>query len=364
MKKISLLLLAWLFTVGLVACGKRRPPLPPVERVPQRTELLSGAQRGNQVLLSWPAPMRNAGAGSVQSIRRIDIYRLAEKPDAPLPLTEDDYAARATLIGSVSYPDIKDAKETLIYTDKLTFTGAPTRLRYALRYVNDAGQRAAFSNFLLIVPATKISQPPVVLSISESEPAITLKWSAPMANIDGSGDLNIIGYNIFRAVDDTFGNSAEPLNGPTPINETQFSDKTFLFGQQYSYVVRAVSLGANGQNVESLNSNSIAVRPLDHYPPSAPTNLSLAVSPNGKVISLFFPANPERDVAGYRIYRSNEAELPLDKWQLQTTELLTRTTWRDEKVAAGRAYYYYMVAVDTAGNVSPPSSIVTETVPQ
>ena len=38
------------------ACGKRRPPLPPVERVPQRTELLSGVQRGNQVILSWPAP--------------------------------------------------------------------------------------------------------------------------------------------------------------------------------------------------------------------------------------------------------------------------------------------------------------------
>ena len=35
----------------LSACGKRRPPLPPVERVPQRTELLSGAQRGKHVLV-------------------------------------------------------------------------------------------------------------------------------------------------------------------------------------------------------------------------------------------------------------------------------------------------------------------------
>ncbi|MGB9179731.1 MAG: hypothetical protein WCB68_10850, partial [Pyrinomonadaceae bacterium] len=73
------------------ACGKRRPPQPPVESVPQRTELLSGAQRGNQVILSWPAPLRNASNSSVQSIRRIDIYRLAEKPSAPLPLTEDEF---------------------------------------------------------------------------------------------------------------------------------------------------------------------------------------------------------------------------------------------------------------------------------
>ena len=57
--------------------------LPPVERVQQRTELLSGAQQGNEVILSWPAPVRNAPDSSVQSIRRIDVYRLAEKPGAP-----------------------------------------------------------------------------------------------------------------------------------------------------------------------------------------------------------------------------------------------------------------------------------------
>ena len=84
------------FCVALSACGKRRPPLPPVERVPQRTELLSGVQRGNQVVLSWPAPRRNAPSDSVQSIRRIDVYRVAERPDDPLPLTEEEFGARST----------------------------------------------------------------------------------------------------------------------------------------------------------------------------------------------------------------------------------------------------------------------------
>ena len=101
--------------VAGLACGKRRPPLPPVERVQQRTELLSGAQQGNQVILSWPAPRRNAPDSSVQSIRRIDVYRLAEKPGAPLPLTEEEFAARSTLIGSVTYDQIKTAGETLSY---------------------------------------------------------------------------------------------------------------------------------------------------------------------------------------------------------------------------------------------------------
>src|SRR6266480_4803833 len=121
-------------------CGKRQPPLPPIERVQQRTELLSGVQRGNQVLLSWPAPLRNAPDSSVQSIRRIDVYRLAEKPTAPLPLTEEEFAARSTLIGSVPYAEIQKAGDELTYTDTLELAGQPTRLRYAVRYVNASGQ--------------------------------------------------------------------------------------------------------------------------------------------------------------------------------------------------------------------------------
>ena len=147
------------FVAGLVlvfGCGKRRPPLPPVERVQQRTEFLSGAQQGNEVILSWPAPQRNAPNKSVQSIRRIDVYRLAEKPGAPLALTEDEFSARATLVGSVTYEQIQSAGDTLTYRDVLELAGQPTRLRYALRYVNASGQRASFSNFLTIEPAAEV----------------------------------------------------------------------------------------------------------------------------------------------------------------------------------------------------------------
>src|SRR5215216_4002544 len=91
------------------ACGKRRPPQPPVENVAQRTELLSGVQRGNQVILSWPAPRRNASDESVQSIRRVDVYRLAEAVGDPLPLTEEEFSARATLVGSVGEEQIARA---------------------------------------------------------------------------------------------------------------------------------------------------------------------------------------------------------------------------------------------------------------
>lgn len=343
-------------------CGKRRPPLPPLERVQQRTELLSGVQRGNQVILSWPAPQRNASDESVQSIRRIDVYRLAEKPRAPLGLTEEDFATRSTLVGSVTYDEIKKTTDVLTYTDTLELAGEPARLRYAVRYVNASGQRAAFSNFLLLEPAARVAQAPTMIATGKevTEDAITISWQPPAANIDGSTPVNLLGYNIYRV------EQSEDVNSQTPINDalvsgTQYQDRNFKFGQSYRYVVRSVSLGTEGAQVESLNSNSITIAPRDVFPPSAPTKITTAAAPAR--ISLFFPANPEADVAGYNIYRSTDPDLPKEKWNKLNADLLTRTTFQDEKVESGRKYYYYLTAVDQAGNVSQPSEVVSETVP-
>jgi len=324
--------------------------------------LLSGVQRGNQVILSWPAPQRNASDESVQSIRRIDVYRLAEKPRAPLALTEEEFATRSTLIGSVTYDEIKKAGDVLTYSDTLELAGEPARLRYAVRYVNASGQRAAFSNFLLLEPAARIAQPPTTIATGKEvlEDAITISWQPPAANIDGSTPVNLLGYNIYRVEE------SEDVNNQTPINDAlvsgiQYQDKNFKFGESYRYVVRSVSLGTEGAQVESLNSNSITVSPRDVFPPSAPASITVAAAPAR--LSIFFPANPEADIAGYNIYRSTDPDLPKDKWNKLNADLLTRTTFQDEKVESGRKYYYYLTAVDQAGNVSQSSEVVSETVP-
>ena len=342
-------------------CGKRRPPLPPIERVQQRTELLSGVQRGNQVILSWPAPRRNAPDESVQSIRRVDVYRLAEKPRAPLGLTAEEFATRSTLIGSVTYDEIRKASDFLTYTDTLELAGEPTRLRYAVRYVNAAGQRAGFSNFLLLEPAARIALPPVIIATGKevSEDAITISWQPPSANIDGSTPVNLLGYNIYR-ISDTDTELVQPINDSL-ISATQYRDRNFKPGETYHYVVRSVSLGTEGAQVESLNSNSISVSPLDIFPPSAPASITVAAAPGR--LSIFFPANPEGDIAGYNIYRATDPDLPKNRWDKLNAELLTRTTFQDEKVESGKRYYYYLTAVDKSGNVSPASEVVSETVP-
>jgi fibronectin type 3 domain-containing protein len=341
-------------------CGKRRLPLPPIERIPQRTEALTGVQRGNEITLMWPAPLRNAGEGSVQSIRRVDVYRVAEKLNAPLPMTEDQFEERATLIGSVAYEEIKKGGATLTYTDRLELTSDPARLRYAIRYVNSSGQRAAFSNFFLMTPAFKVAAPPTNTNGEKRETANIITWDAPDTNMDGSTPVNLLGYNVYRILKSQPETDLKPLNAE-PVTATRYEDKRFKFGEAYTYFVRAISLGTEAKPVESLNSNQIEILQTDIYKPAAPDLATPNAAPGR--IALFWTANSEPDVVGYYLHRSTDPNLALDKWPKVTPQLYTRTTFTDENVETGKAYYYYVEAVDSAGNVSPPSKVVSDTVP-
>jgi fibronectin type 3 domain-containing protein len=211
----------------------------------------------------------------------------------------------------------------------------------------------------MVEPAAKIAEPPANVTKEESETAITLKWDPPRQNIDGSTPVNLLGYNVYRVA------ASQTEAGQIPINQAliatpQYQDRNFKFGEKYTYVVRSVSLGTLARPVESLNSNSVEAAPEDKFKPSAPTGLSVAAAPGR--LAIFFAANPETDIAGYLIFRSTDSSAP-KPWALLTQTLLTRTTFTDENVDSGKTYYYYVIAVDNAGNRSDPSDVVSETVP-
>src|SRR5207237_6813964 len=88
---------------------------------------------------------------------------------------------------------------------------------------------------------------------------------------------------------------------------TQYQDKKFKFGEKYVYFVRSVSLGTEGKQVESLDSNSIELSQTDIYPPAAPSLAPPGVAPGR--ISLFWSANSEPDLAGYIVFRSPDPKL-------------------------------------------------------
>jgi hypothetical protein len=354
LKKAALALITLVLLI-LVGCGKKTPPLPPVERVQQRVPI-SGFQRGNIITLAWTMPARNTKEGSVSNIDRVDIFRLAESVNSSLSLTEEEFASQSTLIKSFPVSNDDFRLKQLTYQDTLDFAGQTVRLRYAIRFVNSSGQKAAFSNFLLIEPTARVAVPPSNVKGNETKDAILIKWNIPQTNIDGSKPANVIGYNIYRKTpeSDTF----KILNNQ-PVTGNQFSDIFFEFGKTYDYIVRTVSLGINAEPIESQDSNVFTINPKDTFPPSAPSGLTIAVAPNS--LSIFFATNPEKDIAGYRIYRTQNSDLPKSGWQLLNKELLTTNTYQDMQVESGKTYFYYILAVDKAGNVSQASETVSET---
>lgn len=352
--KAATLVLALSVLTGL-SCGKRGLPLPPEDRIPQRVQT-TGFQRGNRVILQWRMPEQNAAAGRREQISRVDIYRSVEPASGPIELTEEEFASRSSVIAAIPVTEADFGSKTMTYADTISLGPEPVRLRYAVRFVNAAGQRAGLSNVFVIQPAT-VAGAPTSLSTTVKQEAIELTWAAPEANADGSRPANLLGYNVYRA--DAAERPASLLN-KTPAKEPAFTDRTFEFGKEYSYFVRAVSVGSEGSPVESSESNIASVIPRDIFAPSAPTAITLAST--SESISIFFATNPEPDVAGYRIYRSADRGAPIGSWQLVSPDLLTTNTFTDRGLKPGATYFYYIRAIDTAGNVSDPSEIVSETV--
>ncbi len=356
MGKAKLAFIIFVLLIGL-SCGKRKPPLPPLEKVQQRVEI-SGFQRGNVITITWTLPIKNASDKSTLYITRADIYRLAEPLNNSLALSEEEFATNSTLISTLPITDADFGQKQITYNDVLEFSNQAVKLRYAIRFANASGQKAAFSNFLLIEPIARVASSPTFLNATISEQSIKLDWIAPNLNVDGTKPANILGYNTYRANSDL---EIPILLNPYPITDVSFNDKNFEFEKTYEYFVRTVSLGSNGEPVESLDSNKVKVAPKDIFAPSPPSAITIAAAPNN--LSIFFAVNVEKDVVGYKIFRTINPNQSKSEWMLITKEILLTNTFQDFAVESGKIYYYYLTAIDRAGNVSQPSEVISETAP-
>jgi fibronectin type 3 domain-containing protein len=185
-----------------------------------------------------------------------------------------------------------------------------------------------------------------------------LKWLASLGNIDGSTPPSLLGYNVYRS---TSPKDPGKLLNKTPVAAAGFDDEFFEFAKDYYYFVRAVSVGTQAEPIESAESNVVKLKAVDTFAPAAPAAITVAAAPT--TISIFWAVNIEKDVVGYRVYRSEDKDLPKDKWMMLTPTLLKTNTIQDTKAESGKTYYYYLTATDKFGNVSEASEIVSETVP-
>jgi hypothetical protein len=350
--KLALLLCV---SLGLAACGKVGDPLPPVPKAPLIVNELNAIQRGTSIVLTFPLTRTPRSSRLAQ----ISIYRLIEPADAPLGLSPESFDSRSTIIYQMPGDAISAGTSVISYEDPIALIQqGPSRLRYAVRLVTRNGVAADLSNYAVITPVTAIAKPPANVRAAVTQNDISVTWSAPAANELGDAAANVAGYNIYRKSD----SGLVKLN-PQPLAETTYSDRTFAFGTRYEYLVRALSL-LPGETlataIESNDSETAGVVPKDTFPPVAPESIKIA-SING-IVSMFWPSNPEPDLAGYLLYRSEDGNAPPERWLKLTPRVHTPTTFRDEKVIVGKTYYYQISAIDSSGNEGPRSVAVAETV--
>jgi fibronectin type 3 domain-containing protein len=84
-------------------------------------------------------------------------------------------------------------------------------------------------------------------------------------------------------------------------------------------------------------------------------------APGSPEVDLSWSINVEPDLAGYRVYRSEQQD---SKGELLTPDPLPSPAYRDTSVQPGHHYWYSVSSVDRTGNESAPSPPVALDVAQ
>lgn len=327
---------SWTFTaVDTVA------PLPPTG--------LAGTAGEGQAILSWTAPVKNENGSTLTDLTGFNIYR-GTTSGGPY------FQVNASLVGST----------TTTYTDSPLING--TTYYYVVTAVDVNNNESVNSDQTSVTPALDTVAPsaPTSLAAVAGDGIVTLTWTEPTTNSDGSTLSDLDGYYIYRGT--TSGSyGTGPINSTLiPKGTASYGDDTVTNGVIYYYVVTAVDSSSNAN--ESANSGEVSATPVtDTDPPSAPSGLTATGGAGIIDLSWTAPTLNESgsaiaDFASYNVYRytasfSNVTTSGVIK--AGTVTDINTTTWQDtvaNGLLTGVDYYYRLTSVDTNGNESTSPS--------
>jgi hypothetical protein len=369
---IFIFLLLVLFVAS--GCGAPGEPLPPSPPIPEAISNLTAQQAGDAVLLTFTMPKKSVRGESLKEVPTLEILRGSLKADGtPEPKSfrvvdtvPGSLIGNYTQQGEVEFHDpvppgeIKEhAGETVVY-----------RVRTRVSDKKTSADSKDVSLRLYAVPARIES-----LDARLTERGVQLQWAAPDKTSGGEALGQIQEFHVYRgeldaasaaAVSKDLGQAvwkSRPLQ-LAATTAPEFLDTGFDYGKTYAYLVRSVVV-ADGVQHESGDSQAAVVTPRDIFPPAAPQGIVAAVIPGisagSLVVDLSWSINVETDLAGYRLYRSEQEGT---QGQLLSPDLLPTPAYRDNSVSSGKRYWYTVTAVDRAGNESAPSAAVAVDVAQ
>jgi chitodextrinase len=190
----------------------------------------------------------------------------------------------------------------------------------------------------LVSPPDKVppTAPNNLTGVSGSPTTVNLSWTGSTDNV------GVAGYYIFR-------------NGVkiATTAQTTYGDNGLTGSTTYSYFVEAFDLGGNA----SSPTLTVNVMTRDVTPPTAPASLAPAVISTKQINLSWSPATDDVGVARYLVFQGVSATA----LSQAATVLSPNTSFVSYPLIASTTYYYGVEAVDTSGNISPMSAIVSAT---
>lgn len=352
-------------SVFAAGCGAPGQPVPPSPPVPTAIADLTAHQAGDGAQLTFTMPTRTIDGDRLAQSPAVEILRGAIKPDGSL----DAKSFRVVYTIPGSLVENYRSEDHTQFTDPI----APEEIKahpggsvaYLVR-TRASQKRASGDSNAVTLRFFPVPERIGSVDTRVTETAIELTWTAPSHTSAGDPLSSFQGYRIYRGELDPASTQAAakdlsqakwktPLTLLGPSDTPNYRDTGFDFGKTYVYIVRS-EIPAESGALESSDSVPAIVSPRDIFPPAAPQGLVAAVIPGATqgtlIVDLSWSINVETDLAGYRVYRSEQEGT---RGQLLSPELLLTPSLRDTSVEQGRRYWYTVTAVDRTGNESAGS---------
>jgi hypothetical protein len=378
-------LICVLTSAVLVSCGTPGVPIPPSLELVKEVSDLRAARKGDRVYLAWTVPTKTTERLPVKHRGPTRICRnlgtdivdcsspIAEVPanQFPVPGPEPQKAGEPAPKVEASYVD---ALSPALQTQNPT-----ALLHYAVAVLNESGRSAGWSNQVNI-PSAPTLPPPGHFTAKVGKEGVLLAWDCP-AEAAPTGANPALGHRLriyrreqgektdTKISERNFADCS--LSQPSAQVDDQadrapqFLDQTFEWEKHYDYrvtVLTVVSETGNAEaEVEGDDSPVVQVFAHDIFPPAVPAGLQAVFSGAGQApfVDLVWSPDSEADLAGYNIFRHEEASQPV---KLNSAPVKT-PAYRDTDVQSGKRYFYSVSAVDERTNESARSEEASEQVP-
>ena len=204
------------------------------------------------------------------------------------------------------------------------------------------------SDIVIGTPTDLPPSAPIEFAAVIGDGRITLNWTT-------GSEYDLVGHIIYRSNDSTFVPTRDDSIAAVLLPEISYVDSGLVTGLTYYYHLSSYDLGGN----ESLFSDQVSGAPVDLTAPLTPQDIVVL---NGeKQVTLTWQENTEPDLDRYHIYRNSDSSFVPTSSDLLVSIPAPAVTYTDTGLSNSFTYYYLLTAIDTTGNESAASRLLTGT---